>query len=204
MDTNLAVQLGILAAVIVTAVAAWFREGRAHRWSLEAAAKLAEKLREENAALAKKVNDDALALATKQNADAAVVAKDLIADALRISEKVQVAAEKLADTVTINTEISTKAAQGAHSAFVEANSQNSKIINMGSLIADLSSQVVEIANHIRRTEEKSLVAEKAAHDECVFNKAVKAAKAAIDTKLAEMNCHTERILQTRKSNRSKS
>lgn len=202
LDPQISISVATLLGLVATGVIQWLRENRMRSWSVadtlerkEDADKLAEKLADDNEKLAAKLAADTLALAAKGVQDAADVARKLVSDAAKISQDVHLAAEKLANTVKENTAISTEAAKGAQSAFTEANSQNAKIVTMGTLIADLNKQVVTILEHIKQSDAKNEESDKRAHEEKLFTERV---QIEIDRKLKEMNGHSTRKLQTRK------
>lgn len=175
LDSGVVLQLGTLAAIIATAVIAWFREGRTRAWAIADAAALAKKLQEENATLAAKVSKDAADVVAEGNMKAAVLAKDLIADALKVADKVTTAAEKLAITVKEGQQLSVDAVQGAKHAFGEANSQNSKIVHLGEKVVGLGDQMAEIMTHVKTLTTQSEANERHVHDEIVFNARIKTA-----------------------------
>ena len=149
----------------------WFREARAHRWQEAAAEKLAQRTEQTATGLAEKVSADTIALTTTS-----------VRENAALTQKVFESAQRLSDRVTENIAISNEAAQGAKGAFTEANTVNNKI-------ADLQRQLVTIAEHVERIGAATLEAEKAAHEEAIFNERI---KVAIDEKLRDMNSPARR------------
>ena len=187
MEASVWIQILTLVGIIAGFFYTWFREARTREWQQADAKELAGKLAADATAMALKVNTDAVAMAAKVNQDAATMAAKVIDDAEKIATKVHESAEKLANKVAENTVVSTSAAQKAESAFTEANTVNAKIAN-------LQAQLLKIGEHIERTTIAAAAAEKAAHDEGMFNKRV---KAAIEEKLEEMNGHAQKPKQKR-------
>jgi len=184
MDTAFVVQTGTLLALVIGFVAQWFREGRAQKWAEASAKLIADKATAAAEAVALRASNEVLAQAAEGNKTAATLAAKVLTDAKEVADKVLTAAKELAGTVAENTKISTEAASGAKVAYTEANSQNSKIIAMQERIADLSTQVLTVMEHIKSIETKHTTAEKAIHEDLLFNKRV---KDAIDEKLKELN-----------------
>ena len=118
-----------------------------------------------------------------------LMAAKVIDDAEKIANKVHESAKALADKVAENTTISSDAALEAKTAYTEANSQNNKI-------AELSKQVLMIAEHIKSQATIQEQQAQAQEKDRLFNERV---KVAIDEKLEEMNGHATRKLQTRKT-----
>jgi len=189
MEASVWIQVLTLVGIVAGFFYTWFREGRTREWQQADAKELAARLAADATAMALKVNTDAVAMAAKVNQDAATMAAKVIDDAEKIAVKVHDSAEKLANKVAENTVVSTSAAQKAESAFTEANTVNAKIAN-------LQAQLLNIGKHIESTALATAASEKAAHDEALFNKRV---KAAIEEKLDEMNGREPRPKQKVKS-----
>jgi len=194
-DTSFIVQAGTLLALVIGFIAQWFREGRAQKWAEASAKLIADKATAAAEAVALRASNEVLAQAAEGNKIAATLAAKVLTDAKEVADKVLTAAKELAGTVAQNTEISTSAASEAKVAYTEANSQNAKIIALGALIAELTKQVVSIAEHIKTADAKNIEDERLKHEELMFHQRL---KQAIDEKLTEMNGHTEHLVDTRK------
>jgi len=182
LDAGLVVQIFMFATLVAGFIAQWFREGRAQKWARDAAKLIADQATAAAEAVALKAANEVLAQAAEGNKTAAALAAKVLTDAKDVADKVLAAAKELAGTVEENTKISSEAANGAKTAFVEANTFNSKL-------TALHDQVVRISEHVERTAVSTAAAEKAAREEAVFNVRV---KAAIDEKLLELNGHPPR------------
>jgi hypothetical protein len=198
MTVEPAIAISLVTLVVSPAVIeflAWRRESRLRKWAKTDAETKAKTDEAAAKALALKVSNDIVAAAAESNAKAAAVAAEVVAEAARVSQTAILAAKELAEKVANNTEISSKAVDRADGAFTEANSQNSKIIKLGDLIADLNKQVVMIVTHLKESD----AATKEAADEVrrahEFNVMV---KGAVEEKLAEMNGHTPQARKKRK------
>jgi hypothetical protein len=170
-STSLLVQIFMFATLIAGFIHQYVMKKQERTWAEKESKRLEEKAERDAANIAAKVDAAATAASVGVTTQATQVAMTLAANATELAKKVTDTAERLAMKVEAGTD---RAVIGSEKAYNEANTVNNKIAQLQEQNVSINKVLLELAAHIKRTEEQAERNAAVAEETLALNKRVDA------------------------------